>query len=61
MTALLARRAGLLQRDIAVLLWGEAAVAGTWERDSWMRSRLRRRLAKAHKLMTGYRDIAAGR
>lgn len=54
--------AGKSERQIAEDLFGRERVVAEWGSDSWMRSRVRRRLAKGRKLAaSGYRDIAAGR
>ena len=57
---LAADQAGRRPREIAVLLWGAERVAAEWDRDSWMRSRIRRRIGKARSILRSYREIAAG-
>ena len=61
MTVLEADQQGRTHRQIAELLWGAERVAEEWWPDSWMHSRIKRRLAKARATLKSYRDIAAGR
>ena len=58
MAAMAGLRAGRTQRRIAADLWGEEAAAREWGADSWMRSRVRRRVAKARALdADGWREF----
>ena len=61
MKALAAREAGRTLREIAILFWGADRVAAEWHPESWMRSRIKRRLRKARGILKRYREIAAGR
>ena len=61
MTALGAAEAGRSHRDIAVGFWGEEDVGKEWEPNGWMKSRIKRLLRKARRILKRYRDIAAGR
>ena len=49
--------AGRTQRGIAEDVWGAEAVAREWDPDGWMRSQVRRWIAKARALADGgWRD-----
>ena len=51
--------AGRSARGIAEDVWGEEAVAVEWGPDGWMRSQVRRWIAKARALADdGWRDLA---
>ena len=50
--------AGRSARGIAVDVWGAEEVAREWSSDGGMRSKVRRRIAKARKLADGgWRDL----
>ncbi|MDE0521021.1 MAG: DUF2285 domain-containing protein [Boseongicola sp.] len=54
--------AGRSARGIATDVWGEEAVAREWSADGWMRSQVRRWIAKARALADdGWRDLLPGR
>ena len=50
-TVFRAARRGMSTREIATILYGEAAVSEQWYADSVMRDRTRRRIHKARQLM----------
>ena len=57
MAVMQAMKEGLTQRGIAAAVWGEAEVARHWASDGWMRSQVRRWIAKARALDGGgWRD-----
>ena len=53
MTVLDGLAAGRSARGIAEDVFGTEEVAREWTSDGWMRSRMRRRIAKARKLADG--------
>ena len=53
MTVLRLLKEGRTQRGIATAIWGEADVARHWAADGWMRSQVRRWIAKARALDGG--------
>ena len=53
MTVLAGLAAGKKPRGIAEDVWGEKEVAEVWASDSWMRSQVRRWIAKAEALGAG--------
>ena len=58
MTVLDGLAAGRSARGIAERVWGAEEVARVWTPDGWMRSCVRRRIAKARKLSAGgWRDL----
>ena len=61
MAAMQGVKAGMTQRAIAAGIWGEAEVATHWASDGWMRSQVRRWIAKGRALDGGgWRDHVPG-
>ncbi len=61
MTVLRWLKAGRTQRAIAAGIWGEEEVDRHWAADGWMRSQVRRWIAKARALDGGsWRDDVPG-
>ena len=57
MAVMQAMKEGLTQRGIAAAVWGEEEVARHWTSEGWMRSQVRRWIAKARALDGGgWRD-----